>query len=243
MGILNIDQSELRYKVRFFLGSYRRIYHVLYYLKNGRTKNIVSRKTDIVLEGFPRSGNSHLYNLVMTRSNSDINIASHLHVIAQLSHALFLGKPIVVIVRNPIDCILSLLMMQPNISFGAALKNYIRYYEYVMQICDKVIVIDFDVIKNNPHLALEKIRNYLNLDINVNPFDRVELDQLALIMKKTNKLQAFNNPLTYGLPNTEKNERKLSLKKNLSNDIAKEASQLAAADDIYRKLVKEKMND
>ena len=154
---LKHNQSQLRFKMKNFIGRSRLFYRLLFFLRNGITRNIVSKETDIVIEGFPRSGNSHFYNLVSIRSNNNINIASHLHVNAQISHAIKLDKPIVVLIREPIDTILSLIIMFPKIELKTALSAYIDYYRYVCQHVEKITVIDFKLITSSPDDALNII--------------------------------------------------------------------------------------
>lgn len=237
--MLNNNQPEWRYMLRSQIGTNRQIFRFFYLLKNGLTNNLVSVGSDIVIEGFPRSGNSHLYNLLMSRSRSDLQIASHLHVIAQLSQGLRLRKPVVVVVRKPLDCVLSLMMMQRNLRLKTGLRLYIRYYEYVVEISDGILILDFEVIKKQPHVALDKIREYGGFRIDCRKFDIHELEKLKNTMKDTNREQGSNNPFSYGLPSSEKIAEKKRLKNDLFAEINRQEALLTKAESFYRKLTSE----
>lgn len=234
--MLKHNQSQLRFKLKNFIGRSRLLYRVLFFLRNSSTRNIVSKETDIVIEGFPRSGNSHFYNLVLFRSNNNINIASHLHVIAQISHAIKLNKPIVVLIREPIDTILSLIIMFPKIELNTALGAYIDYYRYVWQCVEKITIIDFKLIVSSPSDALNIINENYNLNINTEKITKKEFCILKREMKRVCDSQDPNNPFFLGLPSAEKRKKKEQLLKILNADINKNSRKLKSAERIYMKL-------
>jgi hypothetical protein len=69
---------------------------------------VVNQNTDIVVEGFPRSGNSYLKKLIeFLVIKKNIKIASHTHSIAQVNKSIDLGINTIIMIRNPIDACIS----------------------------------------------------------------------------------------------------------------------------------------
>src|SRR5689334_19049404 len=67
----------------------------------------VSRGTEIVIEGFPRSANTFAVVAFRLAQQREIEIAHHLHAAAQIKHAINLKVPVIVLIREPSDAILS----------------------------------------------------------------------------------------------------------------------------------------
>src|SRR4051794_35640317 len=74
-------------------------------LARHRTKNGIAadRTTDIVIEGFPRSGNTFAVVAFRLAQSRAMQVAHHLHIPAQLLWADRVGMPSMVLVRNPVD--------------------------------------------------------------------------------------------------------------------------------------------
>jgi hypothetical protein len=77
---------------------YRRLRHP--------TWPVVGAGTDVVIEGRPGCGNSFARE-AMLLANPGIRVASHVHSPAQVLEAIRLHKPVLVIVRDPLDAIVS----------------------------------------------------------------------------------------------------------------------------------------
>ena len=85
----------------------------------------------VVIEGFPRSGNSFARRafIMAQGENFDVaRIAHHLHVPAQVIRAARWRIPTLVLLRRPKDAVLSLVIRDP-ISVDQALRYYISFYE------------------------------------------------------------------------------------------------------------------
>lgn len=67
---------------------------------------LADEKTDLAIEGFPRSGNT-FSRYLFEAAFPNANLASHVHAVAALKAALRHKKPVVLLLREPIDCIAS----------------------------------------------------------------------------------------------------------------------------------------
>ena len=142
-------------------------------------KQIVSRDTKLLVEGFPRCANS--FAVMAIRSvNDPIRIATHLHSTAHILKGIKYNLPTLVVIRNPDAAIPSVLAL--GVQLGKAkhiLENesakiaYVRYwtayfhrfYERLCPYRDKFILAEFnETIKDLNQFILAINKKYaLNL--------------------------------------------------------------------------------
>lgn len=112
---------------------------------------IVSDETDLVIEGFPRCANSFAtqsIRLLTREQGRDFRFATHAHSSAHVVAGLRIGKPTLVVIREPKSAIISLqaLWRQSGISIQSVnglLKRYIQFYEMLMPYRTDIVVSDF----------------------------------------------------------------------------------------------------
>ena len=110
---------------------------------------LFNNKTEIVIEGFPRSANTFSVVYFEITQPRVVSVAHHLHVEAQLIWAAQNSIPGVVLIREPEDCIRSLVVRESNMTVKLALKRYIKFYTNLLPYRDSLVVADFSsVIKN-----------------------------------------------------------------------------------------------
>jgi hypothetical protein len=106
----------------------------------------VKRTTEIVIEGYPRSGNTFAVVAFRLAQGREIEIAHHLHAAAQIKRAARLDVPAIVLIREPSEAILSLLVRDPYASARWALRSYIRFYSAVVPYLEKAVVAPFATV-------------------------------------------------------------------------------------------------
>ena len=109
----------------------------------------VSRTTEIVIEGYPRSGNTFAVVAFRVAQGRKIRMAHHLHAAAQIKRAARLDVPAIVLIREPSEAILSLLVRDPHASVRWALHSYIRFYTAVVPCLDKAVVAPFAIVTSD----------------------------------------------------------------------------------------------
>lgn len=109
----------------------------------------VSRTTEIVIEGYPRSGNTFAVVAFRQAQGRQIKMAHHLHAAAQIKLAARLGVPAIVLIREPSEAILSVMVRDPHASMRWALSSYIRFYSTVLPYLDKVVVAPFATVTSD----------------------------------------------------------------------------------------------
>jgi hypothetical protein len=109
----------------------------------------VRRTTDIVIEGYPRSGNTFAVVAFRLAQGREIEIAHHLHAAVQIKRAARLNVPAIVLIREPSEAILSLVVRDPHASMRWALRSYIRFYSAVIPYLEKTVVAPFATVTSD----------------------------------------------------------------------------------------------
>jgi hypothetical protein len=105
--------------------------------------------TEIVIEGYPRSGNTFAVVAFRLAQGRKIEIAHHLHAAAQIKRAARLDVPAIVLIREPSEAILSLVVRDPHASIQWALHSYIRFYRAVFPYLEKTVVGPFATVTSD----------------------------------------------------------------------------------------------
>ncbi len=107
----------------------------------------VTRNSDLVIEGYPRSGNSFARWAFVIAQKNPVVVADHFHSIGHIRRGIRLGKPVLVLVRNPLDAISSFLVHQKgNYAIQQAVKEYIEIYSYVYHHQARMVVATFEQV-------------------------------------------------------------------------------------------------
>jgi hypothetical protein len=106
------------------------------------SRKAVGKDTELVIEGFPRSGNS--FALAAFRlTQPSLRIAHHLHAPAQVIAAARQGIPALVVIRDPDDAIVSLLLRAPGWEPREAFAEYARFYSSILPYRERFVVASF----------------------------------------------------------------------------------------------------
>ncbi|MDE2597570.1 MAG: hypothetical protein KGL44_11900 [Sphingomonadales bacterium] len=96
-----------------------------------------------MIEGFPRSANTFSVVAFQQAQHRPVEIAHHLHAIAQVVSGVRQGIPVIVLIRKPEDSLRSLRVMFKQRGDDAALKRWIRFYTAIAGMRDKVVIAEF----------------------------------------------------------------------------------------------------
>jgi hypothetical protein len=134
----------------------------------------------VVLEGFPRSGNSFARRaFIMAQDDTfDVTrIAHHLHVPAQVVRAARWRIPTLVLIRRPKDAVLSLVIRDP-ISVDQALKYYISFYETAEKYRDSYVLGLFEDVTGDFGRVIERMNEKFGTTFSVFRHDEENVDKL-----------------------------------------------------------------
>ncbi|MDB4522098.1 hypothetical protein N9100_01650 [Gammaproteobacteria bacterium] len=137
----------------------------LYQLSPHNRKLMVTRKTRITIEGYPRSANTYaVYAFKYVNDLQWNQVGHHLHVQAQIIRSVKYKIPVILLIRNPLEAVRSLVVRHDFIPVSEALEDYARFYEDLYSLKDGFIVANFeDVIEN-----FDNITGQLNVKFSCN---------------------------------------------------------------------------
>ncbi len=99
--------------------------------------------TQLVIEGFPRTGTSFAVAAFDQAQPSKVQVACHVHAPAQVIAAVRRGIPAMVVIREPEDTALSFVIRHHHVSMAQAIRGYVRFYEPLLRWRDGFVVARF----------------------------------------------------------------------------------------------------
>lgn len=182
-------------------------------LKNGADSRTVSSNTDIVVEGYPRCGNSFVFSIIQRRSDRPLRIAHHIHLPAQIELGIARSLPVLVLVREPEGAIGSFvaLQLQAGIREGKfhdlsdadlvirirdAAIYYVQFYKRIVEIKQGFLLAHFELIVRDVSKILEALNACYGFNFNSMPIDEHE------------KKHVFSVSGFHLSPSTERNNHK-----------------------------------
>ena len=106
---------------------------------------LVEAGTDLVIEGYQSCGNTFARK-AMEQANPGARIASHSHSWANVARGLRLGKPVVVLLRPPLEAIASHAVRMRLDDLDRELQRYRRFYRRALAAGDAVVLAPFTVV-------------------------------------------------------------------------------------------------
>lgn len=117
----------------------------------------ITRNTDLVIEGYPRSANSFTRTEFRNRQQISVKLADHLHVPAQLLRAVQWDIPAVMLIRSPQQSVISrcALILEAERregrvlyvpSFVQCLKGWLAFYQATIPHTDNIVIAPFEEV-------------------------------------------------------------------------------------------------
>lgn len=117
--------------------------------------------TDICIDGYPRSANSFSVRMFL-QANPDAKIAHHTHSVANLNKALKHNIPVVVLIRDPEQAIISSIIAHKKNDIDMEVSRYIDFYDWVYRRIDKMVIADFYQVVNDFNAAILNVNKKFN---------------------------------------------------------------------------------
>src|ERR687894_3001040 len=147
---------KLEKGLQIYAGKHPAVFFSLYRLLGKDRGRVVTPETQLVIEGFPRSGNSFARVAFNRAQREKVRIAHGLHVPAQVIRAARWRIPTLVLIRRPRDAVLSFAIRDP-ISVDQALKYYLSFYETVEEYRDAYVLGLFEEVTEDYGQVIERI--------------------------------------------------------------------------------------
>jgi hypothetical protein len=169
---LGIRARRIKFSIGARLGRYPRLYLPLVALRQPGRQLIVREDTDLVIEGFPRSANSFVLCAFEMAQVHPVKVAHHVHAAANVLWAARRSKPILLLIRDPVDAAVSLVVRLPYLSVRDALDAYVRMYRPLLEYRDSLIIADFAEVTTDLGQVIRRVNR--RFDTRFEPFLHTE---------------------------------------------------------------------
>ena len=205
-NILRIVKWEIRYR----LGSTKLVYYYFYLLDFKKFRSRIYKHPDIIIEGFGGSANSFLVHAFVSAQEKDVKVIHHLHVPYPILAGIQGNIPTIVIIRNPVDAVASLMSRNFYPSVKYAFIHYIRFYRDILKVKDHIVIAEFNDIISNYCSVIE------NLNQKYNTRFKYHVDDVVKARKKIRELR--KDPSLQPLPTDDRKVIKQKIMSQVMND-------------------------
>ena len=226
-------------KTKFYISKINFLFYIIFKIFRKNDNRIVTNKTHLVIEGYPRSANTYCYSIFKTL-DTNLNIASHIHLPVNINLGLNKKIPCIAIIRDPIDCITSY-MIRENIEILHAINYYLFFHNNLDVNNNKLLIVKFSTIISNYEKVINKYNHLFNTKYFVN--ENHNFDELVVERVKKMDMQDTGediiNHLTVALPSKEREKLKNKYKTLIK---IKHYKRLEKCNQLYNKLLTKSKN-
>ncbi|MCE2510195.1 MAG: hypothetical protein J4G10_04375 [Alphaproteobacteria bacterium] len=218
--------KALLYRLRDRAGARPALFYPLHGLRHPGDRRTVRRDTEIVIEGFPRSGNSFAVTAFELAQARPVRMADHLHVPAQLLRAAQYQRPACLLIREPGPAVRSLCVRFPHLTVADALESYRRFYARCLPVSDAFLTVPFEALISDFGAVIERLNRKFGTTFT--PFAHTE-ENLSRVHKTLDERNAAlgGNVLSSYLPNPVKEKAKAFI------DLAPFVDALKPCEELY----------
>lgn len=198
----------------------------------GRRLNLPDGTTDCHLTGYPRSANTYSHYLAKGIFPK-VKFVTHVHTIASLKAARKHSVPVGLILRNPVDCVVSMCMknkkeVTDRIAIEGYLHDYNHYHGWLAEKIPDAAYFSFETVTQDSVLFIEQLADFLNLS--------VDSENLPQRIKKIEEVfaarETMKDPDGSSLPKEGRERRKAAYV-----EAVKKGRRYSGAIDIYKRLL------
>jgi len=223
ISLINAYRRKTKYATKNFLDNYPSIYTKVHKKFSSNKGLFFNYDTDLVIDGFPSSGNTFLYRSFCKRVKNPLNISHHMHSTSQIRIATLGNVPVLLCFRDPIDTAVSNSSRQ-QLSYGRKIiseEKWLKYwYQYHLRLldlikCQNIYLCPFSKIINQTALIInDTVATFFpSLDCIEGDFDSEIFSEISLHEQQIKKGKFANA----ALPSKEKTIMKKNIKESLTN--------------------------
>jgi hypothetical protein len=223
--------SHLKYRVRTAAARRPWLLDLLYSRLERHRHLLLRSDTGLVLEGYPRSGNSFALR-AFQQANPHVPIAHHMHAQSQVIEAVRRDIPVIVLVRDPAGAVPSLLIRHPHIGLSMALRSYAEFHEDILPYRHGFVLARFEDVTRNFGAIIDDANRKFGTHFAIFDHSQSNVERIFRQMDEANA--GFYGTLkTTHVPHpvAERSEKKQSI------DLAREPRLLSRAQRAYSALL------
>ncbi len=197
---------------------------------------LVADDTALVIEGFPRSANTYAATAFRLSNGDQAACIHHLHSPVNVEEAARRGIPVIVLLRDPLDAVVSELQRYPHLSATGLVREYIRFYQRILPITDSVVLAPFEMVTADFGSVVREVNTRFRTTFS--PYERTPeseqlvLDELSWADMIVNRHRGIREH-TVARPSAERDREKPFLRAQV---LARAAPEMARARALYERL-------
>jgi hypothetical protein len=129
------------------------------------TSRRITEATDLVVEGFPRSGNTFTAAALEDASEYRLTIASHVHLPSQVKLALARGLPTLLVIRDPVSALASYLVYDERFTASDVIREYCSYHRELVPYAERLLVCEFEEVTSDMAAVIDRINRRYSMRI------------------------------------------------------------------------------
>lgn len=194
--------------------------------------------TQLLVDAFPRCGNTFLYHLLRETQKPEIRIAHHMHSAGHLALGEQLGVPTVTILRKPQAACISYIIRNSKVTAKQSLLDYL-YFHTTLARLSGVLIIPFERLVKETDDVLRQISQQYSV-VQHATVDAEVLENVAQRVSVADKRDRVrrndsrNAQFTAGKPNASR----ASLKAQRGEEIDAYPKLLSRCNDIYEQILR-----
>lgn len=206
----------------------------------GPNSTLVTSSCDVCIEAFPRSANTFLVQALRLSTGRSLKIAHHLHSPLQIKRSVGLGVPMVVILRNPLDCFTSFKLKTPRLNVEVMHRVFIRFHEYAMGHSGRINFVRYEDVVADPRAVIAQIHRWMGIEYeSVAAFDKEAVfNAIDAAKEQREGIKAAADQRRFATSLARPTVEKEAAKHAVRAEIQKQHPDLvASAESLYRKLL------
>lgn len=205
--------------------------------RRGKRATLARHDTALVIEGFPRSGNTFSVAAFQIANGSGPHLGRHLHGAPHLLRAKRLGVPAIALVRAPEDAVPSYLIRRAGLHAEDALVEYVDFYRTAWRARDAFVVGLFDDVTSDFGTVVDRVNQRFGTSFV--RYEATPANEAAAfeLVEEMNRLEMRGEVVEshVGRPSAERDARKAAIASSLERPRARRL--LARAQDLHQQYV------
>lgn len=240
---MNVDRFKIGFRWRLYISQFPKIYAAWMGLRYPPAFVFgINQMTELVIEGYPRSGNTFALYALLDSQTCPVNVLHHSHNPSRIIEAVKADIPTLVLIRNPIDSIISFCIFEPKLSIRLALSHWIRFYKAIKPYSGGYLLATFEEVIEDYGKVIDKLNDKYTTSFSRFEHTEENVERIfCIIEQKIKKInQRGNFETAVELKISVPSEKRASLKNDLREELInnqKYKSALLYAQDLYNTMV------
>jgi hypothetical protein len=147
------------YSLRYAVNAYPSLYGPVVRLRHRDEPSwVVDARTDLVIEGMGRSGNTFAVDAFVSAQPRPVRIVHHTHSAALVMKAARSGVPVLLLVREPSEVVVSQMILR-GVPPRPPLNAWIRFHRRLLPFRDRIVVASFAQATSDLGAVIERVND------------------------------------------------------------------------------------